>query len=52
MPPAAAVYVKVIVRPVWLAETFVVGVVSVPAPSDRKRRHERDQMGDPRGGGA
>ena len=33
MPPAAAVYVKVIVRPVWFAETFVVGVVSVPEPS-------------------
>src|SRR5438309_2254701 len=32
-PPVAAVYVKVIVRPVWLAETAVVGVVSVPVPS-------------------
>ena len=33
IPPAAAVYVNVIVRPVWLAETLVVGVVSVPEPS-------------------
>ena len=33
IPPAAAVYVNVIVLPVWLAETFVVAVVSVPAPS-------------------
>jgi hypothetical protein len=33
MPPAAAVYVKVSVRPVWPADTFVVGVVSVPVPS-------------------
>ena len=33
MPPVAAVYVKVIVRPVWPAETFVVPVVSVPEPS-------------------
>jgi hypothetical protein len=33
MPPAAAVYVNVIVFPVWLADTFVVGAVKVPAPS-------------------
>ena len=33
IPPAAAVYVKVSVRPVWLADTTVVGVVSVPEPS-------------------
>ena len=33
MPPTAAVYVNVIVRPVWLAETFDVPVVSVPEPS-------------------
>ena len=32
MPPAGAVYVKVIVRPVWLADTALVGVVSVPEP--------------------
>ena len=32
-PPVAAVYVNVIVRPVWLAETVLVGVVSVPEPS-------------------
>jgi hypothetical protein len=33
IPPAAAVYVNVIVRPVWPAETLVVGVVRVPEPS-------------------
>ena len=33
MPPAGAVYVKVSVLPVWLADTPVVGVVSVPEPS-------------------
>jgi hypothetical protein len=33
IPPAAAVYVNVIVRPVWLAETLLVPVVSVPLPS-------------------
>src|SRR5436309_13850964 len=33
MPPVAAVYVKVTVRPVWLADTALVGVVSVPEPS-------------------
>src|SRR5580765_154220 len=33
IPPAAAVYVNVMVFPVWLADTFVVGVVGVPAPS-------------------
>src|SRR5205085_4569759 len=32
-PPVAAVYVNVIVRPVWLADTVVVPVVSVPVPS-------------------
>src|SRR5207302_11371264 len=32
-PPAAAVYVKTSFRPVAEAETFVVGVVSVPEPS-------------------
>jgi len=33
MPPAAAVYVKVIVRPVWLAETLLVPLAIVPEPS-------------------
>src|SRR4029077_11879889 len=33
MPPVAAVYVKVIVRPVCDALTTEVGVVSVPVPS-------------------
>src|SRR5437762_1491268 len=33
MPPAAAVYVNVIVLPVWLAETFDIEVVNVPEPS-------------------
>ena len=33
IPPPVAVYVNVIVLPVWLAETLVVAVVSVPAPS-------------------
>ena len=33
MPPFAAVYVKVIVRPVWPAETLLVPLVSVPEPS-------------------
>ena len=33
IPPAGAVYVKVIVRPVCEALTTEVGVVSVPAPS-------------------
>ena len=33
MPPAAAVYVKVIVRPVWLAETTLVPLDIVPEPS-------------------
>ena len=33
MPPAAAVYVKVIVRPVWLAETALVPLDIVPEPS-------------------
>jgi len=33
IPPVGAVYVNVIVRPVWLAETALVPVVSVPAPS-------------------
>ena len=33
IPPLAAVYVKVIVRPVWDAETVEVELVSVPAPS-------------------
>src|SRR5258705_273504 len=32
MPSVAAVRVTVVVRPVWHAETFVVGVVSVPEP--------------------
>ena len=32
-PPVAAVYVNVIVRPVWLAETLLVPLVSVPDPS-------------------
>jgi hypothetical protein len=33
IPPVAAVYVNVIVRPVWLAETALVPDVSVPEPS-------------------
>jgi hypothetical protein len=33
MPPAGAVYVHVIVRPVWLAETLLVPLVIVPEPS-------------------
>ena len=33
IPPVAAVYVKVIVRPVWLAETTLVPLDSVPVPS-------------------
>jgi hypothetical protein len=33
MPPVAAVYVKVIVFPVELRTTVVVGVVNVPEPS-------------------
>src|SRR5262245_43533202 len=33
IPPAAAVYVNVTVRPVWPAETLLVPVVRVPAPS-------------------
>src|SRR5438128_34603 len=33
IPPVAAVYVKVSVRPVWDALTTDVGVVSVPDPS-------------------
>src|SRR4051794_20856445 len=33
MPPVAAVYVNVIVRPVWLADTALVPEVSVPEPS-------------------
>jgi hypothetical protein len=33
IPPVAAVYVKVIVRPVWLAETLLVPLVIVPEPS-------------------
>src|SRR5438067_11503215 len=33
MPPAGAVYVKVTVRPVWLAETALFEPVVVPAPS-------------------
>src|ERR671935_1840053 len=32
-PPVAAVYVKVIVRPVWLADTAVGEAVIVPLPS-------------------
>ena len=32
LPPAAAVYVNVIVRPVCDAETLVVDAVSVPEP--------------------
>src|SRR5205823_4151505 len=32
-PPPAAVYVNVMVLPVELARTLVVGVVSVPVPS-------------------
>src|SRR5947209_248320 len=34
MPPAAAVYVKVIVRPVWPADTLVVPAGIVPAPAE------------------
>ena len=33
MPPAGAVYVNVIVRPVWLAETRLIDAEIVPAPS-------------------
>ena len=33
IPPAAAVYVKAIVRPVWLAETTLVPLDIVPEPS-------------------
>jgi hypothetical protein len=33
IPPAATVYVNVIVRPVWLADTPLVPEVSVPLPS-------------------
>jgi len=33
IPPAGAVYVKVIVRPVWLAETPLVPLAIVPVPS-------------------
>ena len=33
IPPVGAVYVNVIVRPAWDAETLVVGVVTVPEPS-------------------
>ena len=33
VPPVAAVYVKVTVRPVWLAETLLIPVVKVPEPS-------------------
>jgi hypothetical protein len=33
MPPVGAVYVKVIVRPVWLAETTVIEAPIVPEPS-------------------
>jgi hypothetical protein len=33
MPPAGAVYVQVIVRPVWLAETLLVPLAMVPEPS-------------------
>jgi hypothetical protein len=33
MPPAGAVYVHVIVRPVWLAETLLVPLAIVPEPS-------------------
>ncbi len=33
IPPVAAVYVKVTVWPVWLADTALVPVVSVPEPS-------------------
>ena len=32
-PPVGAVYVKVIVRPLWLADTLLVPLVIVPAPS-------------------
>ena len=32
-PPAAAMYVKVIVRPVCEAETLAIDAVSVPEPS-------------------
>ena len=33
MPPAGAVYVKVMVRPLWLAETALIDADMVPAPS-------------------
>jgi len=33
IPPVAAVYVKVIVRPEAALATFAVGVVRVPVPS-------------------
>ena len=33
VPPVAAVYVNVIVRPVWLAETTLVPLDIVPEPS-------------------
>ncbi len=33
MPPAGAVYVKVIVRPVWFAETTLIDAPIVPPPS-------------------
>ena len=33
MPPVGAVYVKVIVRPVWFAETVLIDADIVPAPS-------------------
>ena len=33
MPPAGAVYVHVIVRPVWLADTLLVPLAIVPDPS-------------------
>jgi hypothetical protein len=33
MPPVAAVYVNVIVRPVWPADTLLVPLASVPDPS-------------------
>ena len=33
IPPVAAVYVKVMVRPVWLAETALIEADIVPSPS-------------------
>jgi len=33
IPPAGAVYVNVIVRPVWLADTALIEAPIVPAPS-------------------